>query len=233
MSNRQLTPDAIATDDLAVASLLMRPYVPERVARIKRGMDIAGALVGLLLTAPLFPLLALAIKLNSPGPVIYRQLRVGRSLADRTELFLILKFRSMRCDAEATSGAVLASRRDPRITAVGRLLRLTRLDEIPQLVNVLRGDMSLVGPRPERPAFHRRLDRIAPFFADRTVGLRPGITGLSQIRQGYDSCDADVLRKLGYDAAYAMRLADARHWLAGDIAIMLKTVLVMVGGRGQ
>ena len=233
MSSRRLTRDAISSDDLTTAALLMRPYVPERVAAIKRGMDIAGALFGLLLTAPLFPLIALAIRLNSPGPAIYRQLRVGRSLADRTELFMILKFRSMRIDAEAASGAVLATKRDPRITAVGRFLRLTRLDEIPQLVNVLRGDMSLVGPRPERPAFHRRLDRVAPFFADRTVGLRPGITGLSQIRQGYDSCDADVMRKLGFDAAYAMRLSERRHWLSGDIGIMLKTVLVMVGARGQ
>jgi lipopolysaccharide/colanic/teichoic acid biosynthesis glycosyltransferase len=113
------------------------------------------------------------------------------------------------------------------------LLRLTRLDELPQLINVLKGDMSLVGPRPERPEFYRRLDRVAPFFADRTVGLRPGITGLAQVSQGYDCCDADVVRKLGFDAAYAMRLADFRGWIQADFAIMLRTFGVIVGARGQ
>ncbi|MCW3475409.1 sugar transferase [Limobrevibacterium gyesilva] len=228
MSNRKMTRDAIPA-----AALFAGSYIPASVAGTKRALDIFAALVLLLVTAPLWPLIALAIKLDSRGPVIYRQMRVGRAMADRTELFMILKFRSMRADAEARSGAVWASRRDPRITRVGSVLRKTRLDEIPQLVNVLRGDMSLIGPRPERPAFYRRLERIAPFFADRTVGLRPGITGLAQVRQGYDSCDADVVRKVGFDAAYAMRLSDFRIWVVSDISIILRTCIVMVSGRGQ
>ena len=126
-------------------------FVPRSVQVGKRIVDIAAALFGLVLTAPLFVLVALAVKLDSKGPAIYRQMRVGRALADRTELFMILKFRSMRVDAEVGTGAVWAQKRDPRVTRVGRFIRLTRLDEIPQLINILRGDMSLIGPRPERP----------------------------------------------------------------------------------
>jgi lipopolysaccharide/colanic/teichoic acid biosynthesis glycosyltransferase len=137
-------------------------YVSRSVAASKRVLDIFGALAVLVVTAPLWPLIALAIKLDSRGPVFYRQTRVGRALADRTELFGILKFRSLSVGAEARTG-------------VGLILRKTRLDELPQLLNVLKGDMSLIGPRPERPCF---------YSADRPVGLRPGITGLSQISPG-------------------------------------------------
>lgn len=147
----------------------------------KRLVDIAIASIGLVVTAPLWPLIALAIRINSPGPVIFRQLRVGRALSDSTELFNMMKFRSMYIDAEARSGMVWAKRNDPCITAVGNFLRKTRLDEIPRLINVLRGDMSIVGPRPERPGFYAKLERAIPFFAERTVGLRPGITGLAQV----------------------------------------------------
>src|SRR5690606_28992866 len=132
-------------------------YIPRSVLLAKRVTDIVVALAGLVLTAPLWPLVALAIRLDSPGPAIYRQLRVGRMLTDRTELFMILKFRSMRADAERGTGAVWAQRHDPRITRVGAFIRRTRLDELPQLINVLRGDMAVVGPRPERPAMYRRL----------------------------------------------------------------------------
>ncbi|MDE2197840.1 MAG: sugar transferase [Rhodospirillales bacterium] len=223
----------MSNEAMDAPALLAGTFVPPSIAVTKRVLDVAGALLGLAITAPLWPLIALAIRLDSRGPVIYRQMRVGRALGDRTELFMIFKFRSMRADAEAASGAVWAAKRDPRITRVGRFLRLTRLDELPQLVNVLRGDMSMIGPRPERPAFYGRLERIAPFFADRTVGLRPGVTGFAQVRQGYDSSVEDVMRKVGYDAAYAMRLSDFRGWLLLDASIVLRTVLVMVSGRGQ
>lgn len=229
MSNRQLDPNALST-----AALLMNlRFVPEPVVRSKRALDIAVALTGLVLTAPLWPLIALAIILDSPGPVIFRQLRVGRMQPDRTALFEMLKFRSMRADAERATGAVWATRRDPRITRVGLLLRKTRLDELPQLINVLRGDMSVVGPRPERPGLYGRLNRAVPYFADRTVGLRPGVTGLAQVRQGYDACIDDVRRKVGFDAAYAMQLTSLRRWLAADLGIMVRTVTVMFADRGQ
>jgi lipopolysaccharide/colanic/teichoic acid biosynthesis glycosyltransferase len=222
-----------ALPGLTAGQIMDVDYIPASVKLAKRGMDIVVAAIGLILTAPLWPLVALAIRLDSPGPVIYRQLRVGRMLSDRTELFMILKFRSMRADAERATGAVWAQKDDPRITRVGAFIRRTRLDELPQLVNVLRGDMSVVGPRPERPAMYRRLELAVPFFADRTAGLRPGVTGLTQVVQGYDNTMEDVRRKVGYDAAYAMRLASFRGWLASDLSIMLRTLNVMVTGRGQ
>jgi lipopolysaccharide/colanic/teichoic acid biosynthesis glycosyltransferase len=208
-------------------------HLPRPVALAKRGTDIAVALLALLATLPLWPLIALAIRLDSPGPVIFRQLRIGRALPDRTELFVMMKFRTMRVDAEARSGAVWATKRDPRITRVGRFLRLTRLDELPQLINVLKGDMAIVGPRPERPGFYARLEREIPFFADRTTGLRPGITGLAQVRQGYDTCIEDVRRKVAFDHAYALGLTGIGAWLAADLAIAVRTLGVMAGARGQ
>jgi lipopolysaccharide/colanic/teichoic acid biosynthesis glycosyltransferase len=145
----------------------------------------------------------------------------------------MLKFRSMRADAEAASGAVWAQKRDPRITRTGAFLRKSRLDELPQLINVLRGDMSLIGPRPERPGFYRRLDAAIPFFAERTGGLKPGITGLAQVNQGYDATLDDVRRKVAWDHAYALRLTSLRAWLAADVGIVFRTLAVMAGGRGQ
>jgi lipopolysaccharide/colanic/teichoic acid biosynthesis glycosyltransferase len=206
--------------------------LPASVAVSKRGLDIAVALLGLLFTLPLWPLIALAIKLESRGPVIFRQLRVGRAGTQRTVLFEMWKFRSMGIDAEH-NGAVWAKKVDPRVTRVGWFLRKTRLDELPQLVNVLKGDMSMVGPRPERPGFYGNLERAIPFFAERTVGLRPGITGFAQVRQGYDTCIDDVRRKVGFDHAYAMRLTSLGAWFTTDVGIMLRTVMVMVTGRGQ
>jgi lipopolysaccharide/colanic/teichoic acid biosynthesis glycosyltransferase len=208
-------------------------FIPVSVSACKRGLDIVLALLAILLTLPLWPLVALAVRLDSKGPAIFRQMRVGQVRQDRTELFWMLKFRSMRSDAESVSGPVWSRPGDPRITQVGRFLRATRLDELPQLLNVLVGDMSIVGPRPERPALYGVLDRAVPFFADRTTGLRPGITGLSQISQGYDRDLDDVRRKLGFDTAYAMRLSSLGNWLKADIGIMLRTVIVMGGGQGR
>jgi lipopolysaccharide/colanic/teichoic acid biosynthesis glycosyltransferase/cellulose synthase/poly-beta-1,6-N-acetylglucosamine synthase-like glycosyltransferase len=208
-------------------------YLPGGVLAAKRATDIVIASIALLLSLPAWPLIALAVKLESRGPVLFRQLRIGRAMPDRTELFQMIKFRSMRSDAEARSGAVWAQKRDPRITRVGRLLRKTRLDEIPQLINVIRGDMAIVGPRPERPGFYRKLENAIPFFAERTVGLRPGITGFAQVNQGYDTSLDDVRRKVTFDHAYAMRLLDLRSWLSSDTEIMARTIGVMVLGRGQ
>jgi lipopolysaccharide/colanic/teichoic acid biosynthesis glycosyltransferase len=208
-------------------------HLPRSVAFAKRTIDIVVASLALAVSLPAWPLIALAIRLESKGPVLFSQLRVGRALPDRTELFRMLKFRSMRSDAEARSGAVWATRDDPRITRVGRFLRKTRLDEIPQLINVLLGDMAIVGPRPERPGFYGRLETAIPFFADRTVGLRPGITGLAQVNQGYDTSIDDVRRKVTFDHAYAMRLVNPMSWLRSDLGIMARTVTVMATGRGQ
>ena len=233
MSIRIRTAEALDAGLLDAGLLGTGPHIPRSVAVAKRALDIVVALTGLLLTAPLWPLLALAIKLDSPGPVLFRQLRVGQARPDHTELFMMLKFRSMRADAEARTGAVWASKRDPRITRVGLFLRKTRMDEIPQLLNVLRGDMSVVGPRPERPSFYLKLESAIPFFAERTSGLRPGITGLAQVNQGYDTCIDDVRRKVAFDHAYGMRLHGLRSWFLCDLSLMLRTFTVMATGRGQ
>jgi lipopolysaccharide/colanic/teichoic acid biosynthesis glycosyltransferase len=208
-------------------------YIPISVLIAKRVLDISAALLGLSVGLCLLPLLALLIKIDSKGPIFFSQLRVGQVTPDTSKMFSMYKFRTMRLDAEAATGAVLASKNDPRITRIGRFLRLTRLDEIPQLFNVLKGDMSLIGPRPERPDFYKKLEDAIPFFTERTWGLKPGITGLAQVNQGYDECIEDVRNKVSFDHAYALSLSSFFSWLRADINIVIKTVVVMVCGRGQ
>jgi len=219
---------AIDTDPFGKAT-----HISMKTRFAKRTFDIVGALIGLAVGLVFAVPVAIAIRLTSPGPVIFRQMRIGRSLPDRTELFMMLKFRTMYVDAEARTGPVWATRNDPRITPVGRFLRKTRLDEIPQLFNVLTGDMSLVGPRPERPGITDRLEDAIPFFAERTYGIRPGITGLAQVNQGYDESLDDVRSKVLFDHAYGLSIMDFWRWLRMDLHILWKTVAVMVGGRGQ
>ncbi len=208
-------------------------YVPKTVLFAKRTFDIVLASTLLIMVLPLLPLIAILIKLDSPGPVIFKQLRIGRSHHDHVEMFWMYKFRSMRSDAEAKTGAVWASKQDPRITRLGRFLRKSRIDELPQIFNVLRGDMSLIGPRPERPGFYGQLETAIPFYAERTYGLRPGVTGLAQVYQGYDESLDDVRSKVSYDHAYALQLGQLKSWLAQDVLIVFRTVGVMVLGRGQ
>jgi lipopolysaccharide/colanic/teichoic acid biosynthesis glycosyltransferase len=212
--------------------MIMRDEINPITCRTKRALDVFFAATVLIATLPLLPFISLAIKLDSPGPVFFRQLRIGKAGSNHTVLFDMIKFRTMCVDAEA-HGAVWASRSDDRITRVGRILRKTRLDELPQLLNVLRGEMSMIGPRPERPGFYQRLENEIPYFAERTVGVTPGITGLAQVSQGYDTCVDDVRTKLGYDLCYALALVNPRDWLAMDLHIALRTIGVMLGGRGQ
>ncbi|WP_397377194.1 sugar transferase [Pseudomonas sp.] len=208
-------------------------FVHPLTSVLKRTIDLVGASLGLLLTLLLLPFIALAIKLESPGPVLFKQLRIGRSWPDRVELFGMLKFRSMRQDAERGSGPVWAQRNDPRITRVGRFLRKTRLDELPQFINVLRGEMSLIGPRPERPGITRRLEHEIPFFVERTYGVAPGITGLAQVCNGYDESIDDVRAKLNYDLAYSLCLSRPLSWLQMETRIVCLTLQVMICGRGR
>ncbi len=208
-------------------------YMPQGVAIGKRAFDVSIALVGLIALAPIMMIVAVVIKLDSPGPVLFRQQRIGRCWRDRSELIWMYKFRSMSTDAERVTGAVWATKNDPRVTRVGRFLRMSRLDELPQLLNVLRGDMSLIGPRPERPGFYQKLEEAIPYFAERTYGIRPGITGLAQVYQGYDRNIEDVRRKVLFDHAYALSLSRPASWLSMDAMIMVRTVWVMVAGRGQ
>jgi lipopolysaccharide/colanic/teichoic acid biosynthesis glycosyltransferase len=200
---------------------------------LKRKIDIIASSVALVLVLPLFPIIAMAIKMDSKGPVFFRQLRVGSYNRDRADLFEMIKFRSMCSDAEKTTGAVWAQKTDPRITATGKFLRKTRLDELPQLINVIKGDMSIIGPRPERPDFYQNLENKIPFYADRTYGVRPGITGLAQVYQGYDTCIEDVRSKVAYDHSYALALESISGWILTDIKIVFMTMWVMLRGRGQ
>jgi len=199
----------------------------------KRGFDVMVSLILIILVTPFIPLIAAAIKFSSPGPVLYRQLRVGKSSPDQVVLFEIVKFRTMYQDAEQRSGAKWATENDPRITPVGLFMRKTRIDEIPQLINVLQGEMSLIGPRPERPGFYQKLENAIPFFADRTYGVLPGITGLAQVNQGYDTCIDDVRRKVAFDHRYALSFCSFFQWLKMDLTILFKTIAVVVNGRGQ
>ena len=208
-------------------------FVHPVAATGKRLMDIVFALVGLTITLPLFPFIALAIRLDSQGPIIYQQVRIGYQMEGYIRLFMMKKFRTMRNDAEAGTGPVWAQKNDPRITRVGNFLRKTRLDEIPQLWNVLVGDMSMVGPRPERPGMYQKLEHNIPFYSERTFDVVPGITGLAQVNMGYDETLNDVKNKVAYDHAYALALTTTWGWLKMDFYVMFKTLYVMVTGKGQ
>ena len=175
-----------------------------------------------ILTLPLIPIIAVLIKLGSPGPVLYRQKRVGL----RDEVFYCYKFRTMRPDAEADSGPTWASDNDPRVTQVGRILRLTRLDEIPQLWNVLKGDMAFVGPRPERPEFIEMLSRELSFYKLRHV-IPPGITGWAQINYKYGNSVEDAKEKLQYDLFYIKNMS-----LTLDLWIVFQTVRTVLLRKG-
>ncbi len=216
---------------------------------VNRAVNVIIAGIALLLLAPVCVLVAVLVKLTSPGPVFYTQTRVGldrrwrnvppagaggdeagdddRRLEDLGgQPFTILKFRSMRVDAEAAGQAVWATKHDPRITPVGRLLRKTRLDEVPQLINVLRGEMNIVGPRPERPSIVVRLrEHVGEYPVRHRV--KPGITGWAQINHSYDASIEDVRTKVRYDLEY---IGQQCMWL--DLKIMLLTVPVMVFKRG-
>ncbi len=189
----------------------------------KRGFDLIFALLGLAAMGLLLPFIALANALFSPGPLFYRQKRVGRT----GHTFDLLKFRSMVPNAEQETGPVWASDRDPRVTPLGRLLRRTRLDELPQFLNILRGDMSLIGPRPERPEFVEQLESELPFYRARHA-VRPGLTGWAQVRYTYGNCIQDARVKLEYDLYYVKH---AGFYL--DLLIMLQTIPVMLQFKGN
>ena len=200
---------------------------------IKRTIDIIGSATGLILLSPVMVIVAMAIKMTSQGPVLFNQLRVGESSDNFVALFYVLKFRSMVVDAEVKSGAVWAAKDDPRITPIGRFIRKTRLDELPQLWNVLIGDMSLIGPRPERPVFYAKLEKDIPYFSQRTYGIKPGISGLAQVMNGYDESIDDARNKIGWDYAYMLSTSSPRSWCYMEVTIFLKTLVVIFTGKGQ
>jgi lipopolysaccharide/colanic/teichoic acid biosynthesis glycosyltransferase len=234
----------------------------------KRALDVVASSVGLALTIPLYPIIAAVIYAESPGPVLFRQRRAGRLLGPdpssrhrfRFEEFDMIKFRTMCLNAEATTGAVIAEENDKRVTRVGRFLRRTRLDEIPQLWNILRGEMSLVGPRPERPQIIVDLALAIPFFEERMRGVKPGLTGLAQVSLGYtgsplpgsdiesftsaltnpfkvdgaEGAVADDMRiKAMFDFAYGAAVENFFSYLRTEISILLRTPLAVFRRTGR
>ena len=235
----------------------------------KRAVDLLSSTGGLALTLPLYPVIGAAIYLDSPGPLFYKQRRAGMLIGPangsspsrfRFDEFEMWKFRTMRPDAEKMTGAVIASEDDPRVTRVGKILRRTRLDELPQFFNVLRGEMSLVGPRPERPELLENLALAIPFFEERMRNVKPGITGLAQVSLGYtgramdgseinafkaaltnpfkmegaDDSEADDMRmKMLYDLAYSAALEQLGSYLSTELSVIAKTPLVMLRGLGR
>lgn len=187
----------------------------------KNCFDFFGSIALLTAASPLMLLTALAVKITSPGPIIFRQTRLTQS----GRAFTMYKFRTMRQDAEA-QGAVFAEKNDPRVTSIGAFLRKTRLDELPQLINVLGGDMSLIGPRPERPEFCDSITRELPGFMQR-LRVKAGLTGLAQIGNGYTSCIDGYREKLAWDRLYIQKQS-----ILLDLWIAVKTVAVMFSGHG-
>lgn len=208
-------------DDYLADSQLQQRALQCQGGLLKRAVDVVFAGLGILFSLPVWLLVGIAIKLDSPGPVFFCQRRTG--LFDRE--FSIIKFRSMRTDAEK-QGAQWAAKSDCRITRVGRFLRKTRLDELPQLINVLRGEMSWIGPRPEREVFIRDLERHVPFYRLRHQ-VKPGVTGLAQVRYGYGASVEDALHKHRYDLYY---IKHRNLWL--DFGILLQTVRIVLTGQG-
>lgn len=202
---------------------ILPELMPPWERRVKRLMDLSVSAIILVLFAPIWILVALIIKIDSKGPILYKQLRVGRN----GKLFSIYKFRSMYQDAEQKTGPVWAGADDPRITRVGKFLRKLRIDEVPQFINVFKGDMSLIGPRPERPYFVEQLKKEIPFYS-RRLRIRPGITGWAQIKHEYDQSLDDVRKKVQYDLFYLENMS-----LRMDLKIILSTLSVMLQGKGQ
>lgn len=211
--------DSLTAEGLLTAEGFARSRASDGV---KRACDIAFAGVLGFVTLPLMLLTALVIKADSPGPVLYRQVRIGAF----GRPFTVFKFRSMSVDAEAGGRPRWAQKHDPRVTRVGRFIRLTRIDELPQLLNVLRGEMSLVGPRPERPHFVEQLTQAIPFYAQRTY-VKPGLTGWAQVNYPYGASVEDAREKLAYDLYYVKHRS---FWL--DSRILLATVRVVLHGEG-
>ncbi|BDQ04198.1 undecaprenyl-phosphate glucose phosphotransferase [Ignavibacterium sp.] len=202
---------------------IMPELMPEWERKLKRLLDIVVSIIILLVSLPVTLITALAIKLDSEGPVFFTQERMGMN----GKIFKMIKFRSMRKDAEKLTGPVWSQKNDPRVTRVGKIIRKLRIDEIPQFINVLKGDMSVVGPRPERPYFVEKLSQEIPYYK-RRLKVRPGITGWAQVKHKYDESIEDVKIKLRYDLFYIENMS-----IRMDLKILFRTIFVVLFGKGH
>ncbi|MDP4193076.1 MAG: sugar transferase [Bacteroidota bacterium] len=202
---------------------IMPQLMPEWEKKMKRLMDIIVSLLILIVSFPVTLMVSILIKLDSKGTILYKQCRVGLNGKE----FNVYKFRSMRSDAEKLTGPVWSQKNDPRITRVGRFIRKVRIDEIPQMINVLKGEMSLVGPRPERPFFVEKLSKEIPLYKKR-LKVRPGVTGWAQVKHKYDESIEDVKAKLRYDLFYIENMS-----LRMDFKILFRTIFVVLFGKGH
>src|SRR5262249_53901884 len=215
----------ICTKELRPSQLIFSGELGPRPASlwIQNIINVSLSIVGVVLTLPVMALVAIAVKLTSPGPILYRQVRVGKNGVS----FVLYKLRSIRADAEAETGAVWAPKDEPRTTAIGKWLRLLRLDELPQFFNVLQGEMSLVGPRPERPEFVKTLSEKIPYYRQRHC-VKPGITGWAQINHKYGDTIEDTITKLEYDLYYIKNLS-----MGLDTYIIFSTLKTILLSRGS
>jgi len=197
-------------------------FVRSLYAFLKRIFDTTAAVLGAVVLSPLLLIIAVLVKLTSKGPILYSQVRVGRE----GQHFNMYKFRTMKADAEKATGPVWAAANDNRLTPVGGFMRKAHMDELPQLLNILKGEMSLIGPRPERPVFVDKFKEEIPDYAKR-LAVKPGITGLAQVWHRYDETIEDVKKKLKYDLLYIKRMC---FW--ADFNILLRTVRVVITGEG-
>ena len=219
--SRAPEPSTVALFGSGILGMLVS-FVRRTYAVTKRAFDLICSLIGFVVISPLMLLTALLVKLTSNGPVLYTQTRVGKN-GDHFEIY---KFRTMRVDAEKETGPVWAQANDSRLTPVGEILRKTHIDELPQLFNVLKGEMSLIGPRPERPVFVKELKEKIQGYENR-LAIKPGITGLAQVWHRYDETIEDVKKKVRYDLLYIKKMC-----LWADINIALRTVYVVLTGKG-
>jgi exopolysaccharide biosynthesis polyprenyl glycosylphosphotransferase len=202
---------------------IMPELMPEWEKKLKRLMDVITSFFILIITLPVIIITAIAIKFESRGPVFFKQERSGMN----GTTFRIIKFRSMYEDAEKHTGPVWSSKDDPRVTKIGKIIRRVRIDELPQMVNVLKGTMSIVGPRPERPFFVEKLSQEIPYYK-RRLKVRPGITGWAQVKHKYDESVEDVKIKLRYDLFYIENMS-----LRMDFKIIMRTIFVVLFGQGH
>jgi exopolysaccharide biosynthesis polyprenyl glycosylphosphotransferase len=197
-------------------------FARRRFQEFKRIFDVTISVIGLVVATPIVALTAIIIKIVSPGPIFFRQERVGLE----GKIFNMYKIRTMKIDAEKDTGPIWAKENDPRLIKFGKIIRKAHIDEIPQLINVLRGEMSIVGPRPERPAFVEDLGKQIKEYRKR-LKVKPGITGLAQVWHKYDETLEDVKKKIKYDLLYIRKMC-----LMVDLRILLRTIIVVVRGQG-